>query len=94
MWVQFNTKFDTMAALRLSVPLVIAPVLLLAWATRRLAAWPRTQGTVPARIFVASLVQHGGSAAARCSFVVRRIRQFAAGANRFARRRGRTLGRD
>ena len=51
MWVQFNTKFDTMAALRLSVPLVVTPVLLLAWATRRSVAWPRIQGTVPARIF-------------------------------------------
>ena len=51
MWVQFNTKFDTIAALRLSVPLVIAPVLLLAWATRRTVAWPRIQGTVPAKVF-------------------------------------------
>jgi ABC-type spermidine/putrescine transport system permease subunit II/streptogramin lyase len=51
MWVQFNTKFDTLAALRLSVPLVVAPALLLAWATRRSVAWPRIQGTVPARIF-------------------------------------------
>ena len=51
MWVQFNTKFDTLAALRLSVPLVIAPVLLLAWATRRSVAWPRIQGAVPASIF-------------------------------------------
>ena len=51
MWVQFNTKFDTMAALRLSMPLVIAPVLLLALATRRTVAWPRIQGTVPAKIF-------------------------------------------
>ena len=51
MWIQFNTKFDTLAALRLSVPLVIAPVLLLAWATRQLVTWPRIQGTVSARIF-------------------------------------------
>lgn len=51
MWVQFNTKFDTMAALRLSVPLVIAPVLLLAWATRSSVAWPRIQGTVSAQVF-------------------------------------------
>jgi ABC-type Fe3+ transport system permease subunit len=35
----------------LSVPLVVAPALLLAWATRRSVAWPRIQGTVPARIF-------------------------------------------
>ncbi len=51
MWVQFNTKFDTLAALRLSVPLVLAPMLLLAWATRRSVAWPRIQGAVPAIIF-------------------------------------------
>ena len=51
MWVQFNTKFDTLAALRLSVPLVIAPVLLLAWATRQSVAWPRIQGAVPATVF-------------------------------------------
>ncbi len=51
MWVQFNTKFDTLAALRLSVPLVLAPVLLLAWATRQSVSWPRIQGTVPATIF-------------------------------------------
>jgi ABC-type Fe3+ transport system permease subunit/DNA-binding beta-propeller fold protein YncE len=51
MWVQFNTKFDTLAALKLSVPLVIAPVLLLAWATRRSVAWPRIQGTVSAGVF-------------------------------------------
>ncbi len=55
MWVQFNTKFDTLAALRLSLPLVIAPVLLLAWATRRSVAWPRIQGTVPAKIFLRQL---------------------------------------
>ena len=51
MWVQFNTKFDTLAALKLSVPLVIAPALLLAWATRRSVAWPRIQGTVSAGVF-------------------------------------------
>jgi len=51
MWVQFNTKFDTLAALKLSVPLVIAPVLLLAWVTRRSVTCPRIQGSVPATIF-------------------------------------------
>ncbi len=51
MWVQFNTKFDTMAALKLSVPLVIAPMLLLAWVTRRPVTWSRIQGSVPARVF-------------------------------------------
>ncbi len=51
MWVQFNTQFDTLGALKLSVPLVIAPVLLLAWAARRGVSWPRVQGTVSARVF-------------------------------------------
>ncbi|HEX5222272.1 MAG TPA: 6-bladed beta-propeller, partial [Verrucomicrobiae bacterium] len=51
MWVRFNTQFDTVGALKLSVPLVIAPVLLLAWASRRGVSWPRVQGTVSARVF-------------------------------------------
>ena len=51
MWVRFNTQLDALGALKLSLPLVIAPVLLLAWTTRRSVAWPRIQGTVPASIF-------------------------------------------
>lgn len=51
MWVRFNTQFDAFGALKLSLPLVIAPVLLLAWASRRAVSWPRVQGSVSARIF-------------------------------------------
>jgi len=51
MWVRFNTQFDALGALKLSVPLVIAPVLLLGWAARRDVSWPRVQGTVSARVF-------------------------------------------
>lgn len=51
MWVRFNTQFDALGALKLSVPLVIAPVLLLAWAARRGVNWPRVQGAVAARVF-------------------------------------------
>lgn len=51
MWVRFNTQFDALGALKLSVPLVVAPVLLLAWASRRGVSWPRVQGTVSARVF-------------------------------------------
>lgn len=51
MWVRFNTQFDTPGALKLSVPLVVAPVLLLAWVARRGVRWPRVQGNVPAHIF-------------------------------------------
>jgi ABC-type Fe3+ transport system permease subunit/streptogramin lyase len=59
MWVQFNTtfflnaegRFDFGRLCQLSLPLVIAPVLLLAWVRRRPVAWPRIQGTLPARVF-------------------------------------------
>ncbi len=51
MWVRFNTQFDAVGALTLSLPLVVAPVILLAWSSRRAIPWPRVQGTVPAGIF-------------------------------------------
>ncbi len=51
MWVRFNTTFDTLGALRLSWPLVVAPLLLLLWFARREFPWPRTEGAVPARLF-------------------------------------------
>ena len=51
MWVRFNTQFDTQGALRTGLPLVIAPMLLLALFWRREIAWPRLQGSVPAKIF-------------------------------------------
>ncbi len=51
MWVRFNTQFDAVGALKLSLPLVLAPVILLAWGSRRAISWPRVQGTVPAGIF-------------------------------------------
>ncbi len=50
-WVRFNTAFDTPGALRLSWPLVVAPLLLLLWLSRRELPWPRMEGTVPARLF-------------------------------------------
>lgn len=51
MWIVFNTKFDAMGALRLSLPLVIAPLLLLAWASRRGVKWLRVQGTASPPVF-------------------------------------------
>ena len=51
MWVRFNTQFDTLGALKLSVPLVLAPVLLLAWVAQRGVRWPRVQGSLPAHLF-------------------------------------------
>ena len=55
MWVRFNTQFDTLGSLKLSIPLVIAPVILLAWASRRAIRWPRVQGAVAARVFCGQL---------------------------------------
>ena len=59
LWVQFNTTFfqkpdggfDLVRMLRLSLPLIVAPVLLLIVLSRRGLAWPRIQGTVSARTF-------------------------------------------
>ncbi len=51
MWVWFNTQFDALGTLKLSLPLVIAPVILLVWAARRAVRWPRVKGAVPARVF-------------------------------------------
>jgi ABC-type Fe3+ transport system permease subunit/DNA-binding beta-propeller fold protein YncE len=50
-WVRFNTTFDTVGALQLSWPLVVGPLLLLIWLSRREIAWPRIQETVPAKTF-------------------------------------------
>jgi len=50
-WVRFNTTFDTVGALQLSWPLVVAPLLLLLWFARREFPWPRTEGPVPAKLF-------------------------------------------
>jgi ABC-type Fe3+ transport system permease subunit/DNA-binding beta-propeller fold protein YncE len=51
MWVRFNTMFDTLGALQLSWPLVLAPLLLLLWFSRHELSWPRTQGAVSAKLF-------------------------------------------
>lgn len=59
LWIQFSTtffqmpdgRFDFWRMLQLSLPLVIAPVLLLSWAAPRDVRWPRMQGSVSARVF-------------------------------------------
>ncbi len=51
MWVRFNTTFDTLGALQLSWPMVVAPLVLLLWCSRRGVAWPRFQAAVPAKVF-------------------------------------------
>lgn len=51
MWIRFNTQFDTAGALRASWPLILAPLLLLAWLARRELPWPRRTGGVPPVLF-------------------------------------------
>ena len=46
-WVRFNTSFDTLGALRLSWPLVLAPLGPLLCIPRRQFFWPRLEGPVP-----------------------------------------------
>jgi ABC-type Fe3+ transport system permease subunit len=50
-WVRFNTTFDTLGALRLSWPLIVAPLLLLLWLRRQELPWPRVEGPVAAKLF-------------------------------------------
>ncbi len=50
-WIRFNTEFDTWGALRLSWALILGPLLLLWWFTRRGIPWPHLQNAVPARLF-------------------------------------------
>src|SRR5947207_2723835 len=50
MWVRFNTNFDTLGAFRLSLPLIIAPLLLLFWFRRGGIPWPQVEGPTPARL--------------------------------------------
>ena len=50
-WLNFNTNFNTWAALKMSWPMILTPILLLAWFRRRDVAWPRLQGAVSASLF-------------------------------------------
>jgi len=51
MWVLFNTSFDTAGALRMSLPLILGPLLLLAVFARREFPWPHWEAAVSARLF-------------------------------------------
>jgi ABC-type Fe3+ transport system permease subunit/DNA-binding beta-propeller fold protein YncE len=51
LWVSFNTTFSYAEALKLSWPLLVGPLLLLVWLSRRSLAWPETEGRVPAQLF-------------------------------------------
>ena len=50
-WIRFNTTFDTVGALKLSWPLVLVPLVVLALFARRGFEWPRSEGVATARAF-------------------------------------------
>ncbi|MDB6016462.1 MAG: repeat containing protein [Pedosphaera sp.] len=50
-WVSFNTTFDSLGALRTSWPMILIPLLVLAWFHRQEVIWPRTAGTASAKLF-------------------------------------------
>ncbi len=51
LWVRFNTTFDSLGALRLSWPMLLAPLLLVAWFSRREFPWPHLSGTLAPELF-------------------------------------------
>ena len=51
MWVHFNTSFDTAGTLKLSWPLVVAPLLLLLLFARRNVPWPHLDSPVAPKLF-------------------------------------------
>jgi ABC-type Fe3+ transport system permease subunit/streptogramin lyase len=55
LWVSFNTTFNYGATVSLCWPMVVAPLVLLAWLARRDLLWPRIDGLVSARLFRAQL---------------------------------------
>jgi ABC-type Fe3+ transport system permease subunit/DNA-binding beta-propeller fold protein YncE len=51
MWVRFTATLDAAGALRLSWPMVVAPMLVLLWLRRREVPWPRFSGPAVPSVF-------------------------------------------
>jgi ABC-type Fe3+ transport system permease subunit/streptogramin lyase len=49
LWVRFSTELDPAGALKLGWPLIVVPLLVLAWLARRAWAWPSLSGGSNAR---------------------------------------------
>ncbi|MFN3407998.1 MAG: 6-bladed beta-propeller [Limisphaerales bacterium] len=67
MWIRFSTNFDSVGALKLSLPLILAPLVLLAVFARADISWPTFRGRLPARVFRRQL---GGGWFAGAAFVM------------------------
>ena len=70
MWVGFSSNFDSLAALKLSLPLIIAPLVVLAVFARSDISWPALRGNLPARIFRRQLGQGWFVSAALLTLVI------------------------
>ena len=58
LWIRFSTTFDILGAWRLSWPMLLAPVLLLAWFGSRGLRWPKVQNPVTAGLWRRQLGSH------------------------------------
>ena len=50
-WLEFNNNLKIGSGLAMSWPLILAPLLLLLWLSRREIAWPRLEGAVSPQVF-------------------------------------------
>ena len=50
-WIRFNTSFDSLGALKLSWPMLLAPPILLFWFSRREIPWPHLETSVSPKLF-------------------------------------------
>lgn len=51
MWIRFNTALDAVGALKIGLPLILAPMLLLFLFRGKGIGWPRLQRSAPAEVF-------------------------------------------
>lgn len=51
MWIGFSSNFDSLAAFKLSLPLIVAPLVLLIAFARADITWPSFRGNLPAKMF-------------------------------------------
>jgi ABC-type Fe3+ transport system permease subunit/sugar lactone lactonase YvrE len=54
-WVEFNTTFNTLGALKTSWPMIVAPLLVIALLGKREIIWPRTESPVSSELFRSQL---------------------------------------
>jgi ABC-type Fe3+ transport system permease subunit/DNA-binding beta-propeller fold protein YncE len=69
-WIRFNTTFDTIGAIKLSLPLILVPLVMLLLFARRGFQWPRAEGAATARAFRRQLGRGWFWASAACALIL------------------------